>query len=286
MPLPDQLSMRPADLADLPQIAELRESIGWGAQDWALKAVLEPPDARCLVVVDGGDRIVGVGSGIAYGALGFVGNMMVGDNDRRRGIGSAILTSVIDFLDGRGVARLELYATPEGRPLYAGHGFESIGPSTTARVPRGLTVAADDIELADGRPAVLDELVAYDAPRFGGNRRALLGPMLEDAERPLIMARHDRQLVGYGWVRPDGERVGPLIADTPDIAAAIVGEAFERLPSTDELSLKLPPDNREGAVRLAELGAELERWDGRMGRGPQVPRREDTVYGMVVGALG
>jgi GNAT superfamily N-acetyltransferase len=286
MPLPDQLSMRPADLADLPQIAELRVSVGWGAQDWALQAVLEPPDARCLVVVDEDDRIVGVGSGIAYGALGFVGNMIVGDNHRRGGIGSAILTSVIDFLAGRGAHRLELYATPEGRPLYAAHGFESIGPSTTARVTRGITVPADGIELAVGGPAVLDELVAYDAPRFGGNRHALLGPMLEDAERPLIVARHDRQVVGYGWVRPDGERVGPLIADTPEIAMALVGEAFERLPSTDALSLNLPPNNRDGAVRLAELGAELEQWDGRMGRGPQVRRRDDTIYGLVVGALG
>ena len=82
------------------------------------------------------------------------------------------------------------------------------------------------------------------------------------------------------------EHLGPLIADTPEIAAALVGEAFERMPWTDALSLNLPPDNRDGAVRLADLGAELERWDGRMGRGPQVPRREGTVYGMVVGALG
>lgn len=286
MPLPDQLSMRRADLADLPQIVHLRESVGWAVHDWALQAVLEPPDARCLVVVDDGDHIVGVGSGIAYGALGLVGNMIVDDHHRRRGIGSAILRSVIEFLAGRGAVRLELYATPEGRALYAAHGFEPIGPSTMARMPRGVAVPADDIELADGEPAILDELVAYDAPRFGGNRRALLGLMLGDADRPLIVARRDRQVVGYGWVRPDGERVGPLLADTPEIAAALVGEAFERLPSTEGLSLNLPPDNRGGAARLAELGAELEQWDGRMGRGPQVPRREDTVYGMVVGALG
>ena len=286
MPLPDQLSMRRADLADLPQIVHLRESVGWAVHDWALRAVLEPPDARCMVVVDEGDHTVGVGSGIAYGALGFVGNMIVDDDHRRRGIGSAILRSVIEFLAGRGAVRLELYATPEGRPLYAAHGFELIGPSTVARMPRGVAVPADDIELADGGPAMIDELVAYDAPRFGGHRRALLGLMLGDADRPLIVARRDRQVVGYGWVRPDGERVGPLLADTPEIATALVGEAFERLPSTEGLSLNLPPDNREGAVRLAELGAELEEWDGRMARGPQVPRREDTVYGMVVGALG
>jgi GNAT superfamily N-acetyltransferase len=286
MALPDQLRLRRAGLADLPQIVELRESVGWGAQDWALRAVLEPRDARCLVVVDEDDRIVGVGSGIAYGALGFVGNMIVDGSHRRRGIGSAILTSVIEFLAGRGATRLELYATPDGRPLYAAHGFAPIGLSAMARMPRGITVPEDGIELSNGGPATLAELVAYDTPRFGGDRRALLGPMLRDPERPLVVARRKGRIVGYGWVRPDGERVGPLLADTPEIATALVGEAFERLPSTKLLSLNLPPDNRAGAARLEELGAEIETWEGRMARGPQVPRRDDTVYGLVVGALG
>lgn len=286
MPLPVHLRLRRADADDLPQIVGLRESVGWTVHEWALNAVLEPPHARCLVVVDEADRIVGVGSGIAYGALGFVGNMIVDEGHRRRGIGSAILTSVIDFLAGRGATRLELYATPEGRPLYAAHGFEPIGPSTVARLPRGIAVPPDGFTLADAGPAALGELVAYDTPRFGGDRAGILAPMLTDPARPLIVARRDREIVGYGWVRPDNERVGPLLADTPEIATALVGGAFERLPSADRLSLNLPPDNRGGAARLAELGAELEPWDGRMGRGPQVPRREDTIYGMAVGALG
>ncbi|MEA2650975.1 MAG: hypothetical protein QOI85_696 [Chloroflexota bacterium] len=286
MALPDQLRLRRADPADLPQIVELREAVGWGAHDWALRAVLEPPDARCLVVVDEGDRIMGVGSGIAYGALGFVGNMIVDDAHRRRGIGSAILAAVTEFLAERGATRLELYATSEGRPLYAAHGFAPIGPSTMIRMPRGITVPADGIQLSEGAPAALEELVAYDTPRFGGDRRSLLGPMLEDPERPLVVARRDGRIVGYGWARPDGERVGPLLAETPEIATAMVADAFQRLPSTEHLSLNLPPDNRGGAARLAELGAELEPWEGRMGRGPEVPRRDETIYGMVVGALG
>ena len=286
MPLPDELRLRAAGVADLPRIIELRESVGWSVHDWALHAVLEPPDGRCLIVVDRSDHVVGVGSGIAYGGLGFVGNMVVDDGHRRRGIGSVILRSVTDFLAGRGANRMELYATPEGRPLYARHGFEPIGPSTVVRMSRGIEIPADGIEISDGGPAALVELVAYDAPRFGGDRTVILGPMLEDPARPLIVARRHREIVGYGWIRPDGERLGPLLADAPEIAAALVMEAFERLPSADRLSLNLPPDNRVGAARLAEMGGELERWDGRMGRGPQVTRRDDTIYGMVVGALG
>ena len=286
MPLPDELSLRPADVTDLPRIIDLRESVGWAVHEWALHAVLVPPDARCIVVVDAADRIVGVGSGIAYGALGFVGNMIVDGEHRRRGIGSAILGAVIDFLTQRGATRLELSATPEGQLLYVRHGFESIGPSTVVRLQRAIEVHRDGIELADEGPDTLPELVAYDAPRFGGDRAAILAPMLEDPARPLVVARREGRIVGYGWVRPEAERVGPLLADTPEIATTLVGEAFARLPSVDRLALNLPPGNRHGAEHMAELGGELERWDGRMGRGPQVPRRDDTIYGMVVGALG
>lgn len=286
MPLPDELSLRSADVADLPRIIELRESVGWAVHEWALRAVLVPPDARCIVVVDERDRIVAVGSGIAYGALGFVGNMIVNGEHRRRGIGAAILSAVTDFLTQRGVTRLELNATDEGRLLYTRHGFEPIGPSTMVRLPREIEVDRDGFELVDEGPDALAELVAYDAPRFGGDRAAILAPMLTDGTRPLIVARSERRIVGYGWVRPEAERVGPLLADTPEVAATLVDEAFNRLPSVDRLALNLPPGNRHGAARLAELGGELERWDGRMARGPQVPRRDDTIYGMVVGALG
>ena len=285
MRLPDDLRLRSADTSDLSRIVELREAVGWGVQNWALRAVLEPPRARCMVV-ENGDGIIGVGSGISYGALGVVGNMIVGEGHRRRGIGSAILEAVIDFLTERGSSRLELYATPSGRPLYARHGFEQIGPSTMVRVQRGIVPASAAVELSVAGPAGLSELVAYDAPRFGGDRSTILRPMLADPQRPLVAGRRDGEIVGYGWIRPDGERVGPLVADTPDVAMAIVGAAFDRMPSADSLALNLPPENHDGVAQLAELGAELEAWDGRMGRGPQVPRREDTIYGLVVGALG
>ena len=47
MPLPDDLRLRTADAGDLPRIVELREAVGWGVHDWALRAVLGA--ARCAL---------------------------------------------------------------------------------------------------------------------------------------------------------------------------------------------------------------------------------------------
>ncbi|MGI8998284.1 MAG: GNAT family N-acetyltransferase [Candidatus Limnocylindria bacterium] len=289
MPPSDGFRLRNADTTDLPRIAEMRDEVGWGVHDWALRAVLEPPHARCIVAVDGRDVVIGVGSGISYGQMGFVGNMIVDSGHRRRGIGAAILQAVISFLEERGTTRMELYATTEGRPLYARHGFELTGASAMVRVPRAVVSSAEGVAgvgVRDASTHAEADIIAYDTPRFGGDRRAVLRNIVGDRQRPVVVARREGAIVGYGWVRPDGERIGPLVADTPEIAVALIGEAFARMPLIDELTLNVPSDNRAGAERLTDLGAEESPWDGRMARGPDVPRRGETIYGNLVGALG
>ena len=286
MPLPDDLRLRSADATDLPSIADLRHAVGWPVHEWALRAVLDPPHARCIVAVDAADRVVGVGSGINYGSFGFVGNMVVDPAHRRRGIGSAVLTSVTDFLEGCGCARLELFATDQGRPLYASHGFEPTAQGASAVVPRDAQLDEAAVPLEEATPHSLDEVAAYDAPRFGGDRRPLIEGMLDDPERPVMVARSHGALVGWAWIRPDGARVGPLLAETPEVATALVREAVRRIPGTDGLRLNLPAGNRAGCERLRAIGATIEPSSGRMARGPEIPRREDTIYANAVGALG
>jgi len=286
MALPDDLRMRLADESDLAALRGLRESVGWSAHDWAMRAVLDPSDARCFVATEPGGRIIGVGSGISYGALGFVGNMVVADDHRRRGVGAAILEEIIQFLDNeRDCTRLELFATGDGRPLYARYGFVLTGPSAMATLPRRAPLAPDgSLEL--GEEGNVDAVSSYDAPRFGGDRRRLLAMMAADQERPLIVARRDGDIAGYAWLRPDGPRIGPFLADTPAVASTLLAEAFARLPEADELTLNLPSSNTPGSRWLTELGVTSTPWDGRMARGSEVERRDDTIYGNLVGALG
>jgi GNAT superfamily N-acetyltransferase len=286
MPLPDGLRLRDADADDLPRIAVMRHAAGWPVQDWALRAVLEPPQARCLVAVDRADRVMAVGSGISYGSFGIVGNMIVDPSLRRRGVGAAILVAVMDFLADRGCSRLELFATDEGRLLYERYGFAPTAPGMSAVVDRTAPLRAADVEPSDASPASLDELAAYDAPRFGGDRRPLLAMMLADGERPVAVARRHGRMVGWGWIRPDAERVGPLMADTPEVAIAIVREAFARMTGAESLRLTMPAGNRAGVEALRRIGSAIEESGGRMARGPDVPRRDDTIYGHAAGALG
>lgn len=278
--------MRDATPNDLPVLAGLRSSVGWDALDWALRAAIGSRLGRFVVVTDGENRPVASGSGMVFAPIGFVGNMVVTEPWRGQGIGAAVLRAVMDHLEAAGCRRLELYATALGRPLYERHGFALVGSSAMAHVPRSAVSGAGTSMLSDAGTELLGQLSAYDRIRFGGDRSELLEMMLTDPVRPLRVARRADAIVGYAWLRPDGARVGPLLADDPSVAADLLADAFDHIPEADVLRLNLPQDNQAGGRWLADAGVELQAWDGRMGRGPQVPRRDDTIYANVVGALG
>lgn len=288
MSLPNDLTLRDATMDDYDAIAAMREAVGWNVRRWALEAVIGQSDARCVVAVTPDGDLAGVGSGIVYGPMGFVGNMVVAEAHRRRGVGSTILVTIDRFLTDAGCVRLELNATSSGRPLYERHGYASVGPSNVARVPRTAPLQpAADVRLRAATTADLDDLVAYDTPRFGGDRRRILALVVDGTpDLSCVVAEREGEMVGYAGLSASSGRLGPVLADEPAVAAALLADAFERRADVDELRLNLPPGNRAGEAWLAALGVETEAWDGRMARGAELPKRDETLYGMAVGALG
>ncbi|MEO8246851.1 MAG: GNAT family N-acetyltransferase [Chloroflexota bacterium] len=284
------MQIRHATPADLPHVRALRDAAEWKTHPWAVYEAMRAPHARFFLALDG-DGVAGMGSGISYGRLGVVGNMVVAPSRRREGIGSAILGEVLGFLDERGVERVELFATPAGRPLYERHGFTGQEPGTLAEIP----VAAGALLREEGHtvvhtsePAALARLAAYDGPRFGGDRSPILAAALADPARSTIVATRVGVLVGYAVVRDEGTRLGPWLADDTRAAAALLRATLDaRPPELDAPVLAMmPAENASGRAWLAGIGARLSGSDGRMARGPAVPRRLEAVYGNAVGALG
>jgi GNAT superfamily N-acetyltransferase len=280
-------SIRIATKGDLPAIAELRQAAGWKVYRWALLDAMRAPHARIYLAEELG-RVIGIGSGIAYGPLGVVGNMVVSATHRGRGVGRRVLGAVIAFLEERGCRQLELYATAEGQRLYAHYGFELTGPSVAASIPRRIAHAlpSDGIAIERAGPGDLQPLAAYDAPRFGADRSPILAAALADRERPVLVAKRVGALLGYAVLRPDGTRLGPFVADEPNVAGALVAAAVSLAPEVEALGAQLPGENLAGIGWLKRIGASIEPWDGRMRRGSGVERRDDTIYGSAIGALG
>ena len=286
MSLPDGVSLREATHDDLPAIAALRRGADWSVHDWAMRAVVGAADATFVIAVADG-RPVAMGSGIAYRpALGFIGNMVVVDDFRRRGVGTAILDSVVEWLERAGCTRLELNATPDGSLLYARHGFVSRGISRFARVPRAAVAARHDARVRPMRRDDQANLAAFDAPRFGGDRSRLLGVLADESVARGFVADVGGTLGGFAFLQADDRRLGPMVADAPGVAAALIAAVFAAHPHLADVRVNLPPGNESGAAWLAGLGIDVESWDGRMARGPDVPRRDEAIYQMTVGPLG
>jgi GNAT superfamily N-acetyltransferase len=263
----------------------MREAVGWSAHEWALDFVLTAPEASCLVVEETGGEIVAVGSGVGFGEVGVVGNMLVAQRHRRRGIGRAILDRVLADLRERRARCFELYATAEGRPLYAAAGFRPIAPGSRVELPRSAPLVVDpSLRVEEATDA--DEIAAYDAPRYGSDRSGLLAFMVADRSRPMLVARRGGKMAGFAWFRIDGARLGPFVADGPDVAAALLTSAFDRLPDASVLVFNPPMSNTEAVSWLATLDVRPDPWDGRMALGPEPPRRHSTIYSNALGALG
>ena len=284
------MQLRLATPEDLPHVRALRDAAGWKTHPWAVFEAMRAPHARFFLAEDA-DGVAGMGSGITYGRLGVVGNMVVAASRRREGIGSTILRTVLVFLEERGVERVELFATADGRPLYERHGFAGVEPGMLAEIPvaaRSLLAEDGEVEVRRARPEDLAAMAAYDAPRFGGDRSPLLGAALADLDRATLVALRGGGLVGYAVLRDGGTRLGPWLADGTGAAAALLRAAFDA--RSGDLAAPIlamaPAENASGRAWLTAIGAQLSGSDGRMARGPAIPRRLETVYGNAVGALG
>jgi GNAT superfamily N-acetyltransferase len=128
------LVVRVARPADIPAIATLRFGPKHGdierhMADW----LAAEGDRRTMWLAALGDTAAGYASMLEYRRLprperldsrwGYVGNMFVREDLRNRGIGSAILATIIATADERGYTRLVLSPTEQAVPFYRRAGF-------------------------------------------------------------------------------------------------------------------------------------------------------------------
>jgi len=271
------MTIRPMTKADVAEGMRLKDSAGWNQleADWLLLLRANPGGSFCMVCEE---RIVGTITTVNYhDRLSWIGMVLVDPAYRRTGIATRLVNTALESLAS--CTGVKLDATPEGREVYARLGF--IDEYAIIRMVVG-AVPAIEIPEKGVEPVTagdLDEIVAFDTPRFGVERRSVLAALVTMDPTGSKVLRRKGEVVAACFSRPGANMmmIGPVIAETESDAKAVVSAAL-----TQQLGgpvvMDVPGAQPDYLGWLTGLGFARQREFTRMLRGDNVVGIPSQVF--------
>ncbi|MGD8628582.1 MAG: GNAT family N-acetyltransferase [bacterium] len=221
-----EIKIRPADEAMLREGSRIFVlALGRGdatAEDrlFAMSKLLADGGCGHFIGAELDGRMVGSGALVTYERLGWIAFMGTEPAFQGRGVGSAMLTELMDAARAGGITSLRLEATDAGAGLYRKHGFTPEYPGRRLEIPARCAPPgepASAVKLAESLP---DWCLEMDRRAFGEDRSKLLNLVLRDGAKLLLAGRE-----GFGLLH--GRKLGPLVATGVEAALSILWRAGE-----------------------------------------------------------
>jgi GNAT superfamily N-acetyltransferase len=198
--------------------------------------------------------------------LAWISMVLVTKDRRRGGVGTGLLKRCIDEIRGSdAVAGLD--ATEQGRPIYLTLGFKDLYEiarwhlgAVRATVPAPSGVTLRPLVFAD-----IPRLALYDRPLTGMERPTLLAHLTTRLPAGAWVAETaSEKLAGYvlGREGRTAHSIGPVVADSEDIALALIAKAAGSVPAP--FILDVPKAHRKLTAWLEGQGAVSPRGYMRM----------------------
>ena len=256
-PKAKNIKMRVMTEADIPFGMKLKNITKWNQlpADWKRFIDLDP--RGCFVAsIDGED--VGTVSTTSYGKkLAWIGMVLVPPEQRRKGIGSALLEKAVAYLQEQKIEVIGLDATPLGNKLYLTLGFwEDFGLERRQGVGKAFTIKGATPMKSSDLAAVAD----FDAIRFGVPRPDVIKLLHKDAPELGWVLKDGKKIRGYVMMRPgfNAHQIGPWVASDPEAAEILFLTALNAIPGKPVfLDVVLP--NASAAKLMEKYGFALQR---------------------------
>jgi predicted N-acetyltransferase YhbS len=276
--LPDGVSIREMTAEDIAAGLTLCRASNWNQteQDWRFFLKAAPHGA--LVAQDDGGRVIGTVATVPYGSFTWISMVLVEPAARGRHVGTTLLQRGLALVDADATARLD--ATPVGEAIYRKLGFA--GEYRLARWFLDAT-APPSARRSSARPLARADwpaLRTMDEHAFGASRLGLLQRLADDAPEYARVIARGRTVQGYLFGRHGHNRdhLGPLVADSPDTAAALLESVVTGQPNR-RFYLDVPDERQEWRDVLGKMGFAIERPFLRMHRGPlTTPGQPASIY--------
>jgi GNAT superfamily N-acetyltransferase len=231
------------------------------AVDWAAAEGWNPGlhDANCFYAADPdgfligllGDEPVATISAVRYGtSFGFVGFYIVAPAHRGRGYGLKIWNTALARLEGRTVG---LDGVIDQQENYRKSGFVLTHRNIRYQGTRVLGGGTDPAAIVPLSKLPFAKISAYDQEFFPDTRGQFLKCWINQTQGAALGFVQGGSLAGYGALRRcrSGYKIGPLFADTPDIAENLFLALQQDIPNGAPIFLDTPAVNG-AAVDLAK----------------------------------
>lgn len=265
------------------------------AIDWAVKEGWNPGlyDAACFSAADPngflvglmGDEPIATISVVRYGtSFGFLGLYIVKPEYRRKGYGMQIWNAGLEYLHGRTIG-LDGVVAQQGN--YAKSGFVLAYKNLRYQGVGGGN-APGDRGIVPLFTMPFEDVCAYDRPFFPEDRGQFLRCWIQQPNGTALGILRNGTLAGYGVMRicRSGYKVGPLFADSPELADRLFLALRAQASGGAPVFLDTPSVNW-AAVDLAErhnMAVAFETARMYKGKVPVLPM--DRLFGVTTFELG
>ena len=248
---------------------------GWICDPWEFDFLLRAFPDGCLVGRQAGGP-VGFITSVKYGCSGWVGNLVVTESKRGRGLGRALMTTALAVLHAAGTETVWLTASAAGQPLYAKLGFHVVDEIT-----RWVGSGNGGGSGLQGN-ASLTGIETLDAAGWGDDRGKLL---------KVIAARGRVRVEQGGFLicqpSSSGTQIGPWGGVNAETAGMLLDESLSHAAAGERLFLDVPAGNPMVGSMLESRGFQIRGHTLLMCKGIAPAYNADYVYALAsMGSLG
>lgn len=274
------MAIGPFRKEDITAFLNLAAAEGWVAEAWEFDFLLSAFPSGCFAVRDEAGVAVGFVTSLLHERSGWIGNLIVADGQRGKGVGEALFVKALEALQAAGAKTAWLTASKMGKSLYEKHGFAVIDT-----IFRWTGFGRQRHEAYDTQvysPITLSSVSGIDHQAWGDRRDALLTTTVGRGN--LLIAES-----GFLVIQPCGDAMqfGPFSALDHSAAGHIFDLALRTVPPGTKVYLDAPASNHSAMRLFRGRRMGIAGANELMYAGVKPAYRADFLYGLAtMGSCG